>query len=181
MADVDVVAHPKAAAEHIGLAPQDLGIYPTLTTHENLYSFALLAGMGRRAACARVVEVAELLGLTDQLSKRAERLSGGQKRRLHTGMAVLGRPRLLFLDEPTVGADVQSRTGIMQIVKAMAAGGAAVVYTTHYLTELEQLDADIGVLDGGVIVARESCRRLIQLWGKADVKLRFSGPAGTAA
>jgi len=133
---VDALAHPKRAAGSLGLAPQELGIYPTLTARENLYDFARLAGMSSRAARTRTAEVAELLGLTEQLGLRGDQLSGGQKRRLHTAMAILHRPRLLLLDEPTVGADVTSRAGILEIVRATAAAGTAVLYTTHYLTEL---------------------------------------------
>jgi len=173
---IDAQAHPKAAARHIGLAPQDLGIYPTLTVAQNLWCFARLAGLRTRPARARAVEVAELLGLSPELGRRAEELSGGQKRRLHTAVAVLHRPALLFLDEPTVGADVQSRTGILQIVKALAAEGTAVVYTTHYLSELEQLEAEIAVLDEGVIAVRGASHEIVQRWGQAAVRLRFAGP-----
>ena len=167
VAGIDALAHPKRAARCLGLAPQELGIYPTLTVRENLYDFARLAGLDGRAARARTLEAAELLGLTDQLGLRGDQLSGGQKRRLHTAMAILHRPQLLLLDEPTVGADVTSRAGILEIVRAMATEGTAVLYTTHYLTELEQLDAEIAVLDGGVIAVH----------GRASVALRFTGPA----
>jgi len=174
VAGIDALAHPRQVARHLGLAPQELGIYPTLTVRENLYGFARLAGIAGRAAHARTLEVAELLGLTEQLGRRADQLSGGQKRRLHTGMAVLHRPSLLFLDEPTVGADIQSRAGILQIVTTMAAEGTAVVYTTHYLPELEQLDAEIAVLNDGVIAVRGPCREVVDGWGRASVRLRFA-------
>ncbi len=174
---VDALAHPRRVADSIGLAPQELGIYPTLTVRENLYDFARLAGMAGRAARARTGEVAELLGLTGQLGQRGDQLSGGQKRRLHTALAILHRPRLLLLDEPTVGADVASRAGILEIVRAMAAAGTAVLYTTHYLTELEQLDAEIAVLDAGVIAVRGSCAAVVERWARASVTLRFAGPA----
>ncbi len=174
---VDALDHPKRVAGSLGLAPQELGIYPTLTARENLYDFARLAGMSRWAARTRTADVADLLDLTEQLGLRGDQLSGGQKRRLHTAMAILHRPRLLLLDEPTVGADVTSRAGILEIVRAMAAADTAVLYTTHYLTELEQLDAEIAVLDGGVVAVRGSCREVILRWGTASVALRFSGPA----
>jgi ABC-2 type transport system ATP-binding protein len=174
---VDALAHPRRAAESIGLAPQELGIYPTLTVRENLYDFARLAGIAPRPARLRTGEVAELLGLTDQLGLRADQLSGGQKRRLHTALAILHRPRLLLLDEPTVGADVASRAGILEIVRGMAAAGTAVLYTTHYLTELEQMDAEIAVLDAGVVAVRGACREVVERWARASVALRFGGPA----
>lgn len=171
VAGVDAVAHRGAAARHIGIAPQELGIYPTLTARANLRTFAELAGLRPRAARARADEVAERLGLTGCLDQRADTLSGGQQRRLHTGMAVLHRPDLLFLDEPTVGADVQSRAGILDLVRDLAAAGTAVVYTTHYLTELEQLEADIAVLDAGRIVAAAPVRELVERWGTASVQV----------
>ncbi len=177
VAGVDALAHPRLAAGCLGLAPQELGIYPTLTAWDNLYDFARLAGLRSRAARDRTLEVVELLGLTGQLRLRGDQLSGGQKRRLHTAMAILNRPRLLLLDEPTVGADVASRAGILEIVRAMAAEGTAVLYTTHYLTELEQLDAEIAVLDAGVIAVRDCCRGVIRRWGRASVALRFAGAA----
>jgi ABC-2 type transport system ATP-binding protein len=166
-----------SAAGSLGLAPQRLGVYPTLTVGENLTCFARLLGMPRRQVRPRAEEVAGLVGLHDQWGQRTEELSGGQQRRLHTGMAVLHHPRLLFLDEPTVGADVQSRAMILQIVRDLAAQGTAVVYTTHYLTELEQLDAGIAVLDGGVIVERGRVDEVVGRWGRASVRLRFDGRA----
>ena len=171
VAGIDAVTHRAAAARHLGLAPQELGLYPTLTARANLRTFAELAGLRPRAARARADEVAALLGLADCLSQRADTLSGGQKRRLHTGMAVLHRPDLLFLDEPTVGADVQSRAAILDVVRAMAAAGTAVVYTTHYLPELEQLEADVAVLDGGRIVASGPVGEVVERWGTETVRV----------
>lgn len=171
VAGVDALAHRAAASRHIGLAPQELGIYPTLTARANLRTFAELAGLRPRVARARADEVAELLGLTSCLAQRADTLSGGQKRRLHTGLAVLHRPDLLFLDEPTVGADVQSRAGILDLVRDMAAAGTAVVYTTHYLTELEQLQADVAVLDRGRIAAAGPVGEVVERWGTETVRV----------
>jgi ABC-2 type transport system ATP-binding protein len=161
----------------LGLAPQQLGVYPTLTVGENLGCFARLLGVPARQVQAGCREVAELVGLATHWGRRAAELSGGQQRRLHTGTAVLHRPQLLFLDEPTVGADVQSRAGILQLVRDLAGHGSAVVYTTHYLTELEQLDTRIAVLDGGAIVERASPAEVVARWGQASVRLRFDGPA----
>ncbi|MGW3044493.1 ABC transporter ATP-binding protein [Kitasatospora sp. NPDC001159] len=173
----DVHRHPAKAQGRLGIAPQDLGIYPTLSVADNLKLFASLAGLGKRDAKARVEEVARLLDLTDLLPRKAEVLSGGQKRRLHTGMAITHRPDVLFLDEPTVGADVQSRTGILDVVRDLAANGSAVVYTTHYMPELEQLGADIAVLHGGRIVARGSIEEIVRDHGTSSVVLQFDGTA----
>ncbi|MEU5940799.1 ABC transporter ATP-binding protein [Micromonospora sp. NPDC047548] len=176
VADIDALRDRRGAARHIGLAPQELGIYPTVTVLDNLEFFARLAGLSGGAVRRRSLEVAAALGLGESLKKKAGELSGGQKRRLHTGLAVLHKPDLMFLDEPTVGADVQSRTGILDIVRSLAAEGAAVVYTTHYLTELEQLDADIAVLYEGRVAVHGSLAEVVGRYATASVALRFDGP-----
>jgi len=156
VAGIDALASRARAARHVGLAPQALGIYPTMSARANLQTFAELAGLRPREARARVAEVAELLDLTDRLDEKAE---------------------LLFLDEPTVGADVSSRAGILDVVTTMAHAGTAVVYTTHYLTELQQLGADIAVLDGGRVVATGPVRDIVEEWGTTSVRLTFTGAA----
>ena len=171
----DATRHRAQTARLIGLAPQDLGIYPTLTVRQNLMFFARLAGLGPSAARRQVNSTAEALGLADRLNHRADTLSGGQKRRLHTAMAVLHRPKLVFLDEPTVGADVASRAGILDVVRQLAAEGTAVVYTTHYLTELEHLGATIAVLHAGRIAVRAPLAEVIARFSAAGVALRFTG------
>ncbi|KAB8196065.1 ATP-binding cassette domain-containing protein [Nonomuraea phyllanthi] len=177
VAGIDVARHTGRAQARMGIAPQALGVYPTLSVAENIALFARLAGMKPAEVRARVTEVARLMGLDDRLGVKAEVLSGGQKRRLHTGMAIVHRPDVLFLDEPTVGADVQSRSGILDVVRDLAASGSAIVYTTHYMTELEQLDADIAVLHDGRIVESGSIDELVQRHATASVRLRFEGDA----
>jgi ABC-2 type transport system ATP-binding protein len=181
VAGIDMVRDRRRAARHVGLAPQTLGLYPTLTVAENLRVFGRLAGLRGAAARQRAGEVAERLGLSDRLGDRAATLSGGQQRRLHTGMAVLHRPDVMFLDEPTVGADVQSRAGILDVVRSMAADGATIVYTTHYLTELEQLGADIAILHNGRIAVRGGLDGILAEYARATVALRFHGPAPAVA
>jgi ABC-2 type transport system ATP-binding protein len=177
VAGIDALTDRRQAAQHIGLAPQELGIYPTLTVADNLAFFARLAGMSRSDTARRVSQVAEAVGLAESMRKKAGELSGGQKRRLHTGMALLHKPALLFLDEPTVGADVQSRASILEVVRSLAADGVAVVYTSHYLTELEQLNADIAVLHEGRVVVRGSLDEVLGQYAVANVVLHFSGTA----
>lgn len=174
---VDALASPQAARALLGLAPQDLGVYPTLTARQNLELFASVAGLRGRARRARIVEVAEALDLADLLERRAGVLSGGQQRRLHTAMAMVHRPRLLFLDEPTVGADVDSRRRILDQVRALADDGCAIVYATHYLPEVEELDATVAVLADGRIRHTAPVDRLIADHGVTGVRLSFRGPA----
>ncbi|MBT8228259.1 MAG: ABC transporter ATP-binding protein [Dactylosporangium sp.] len=175
VAGLDALRQPRRAARHIGLAPQELGLYPMLTVAQNLAFFARLAGLRGGGRRRRVAEIAAALDLADQLGRCAGELSGGQQRRLHTAMAVLHRTDVLFLDEPTVGADVRSRAGILDVVRAMAAEGTAIVYTTHNLMELEQLGADIAVLHAGRIAVEGHLDDVVNRYATASVGLRFDG------
>ncbi len=161
------------AARLIGYAPQELGIYPDLSVAQNLAAFGELHGLGRREAASRADEVMELLGLSEKRGQRASHLSGGQQRRLHAGMAIMHRPRLVFMDEPTVGADVEARSQILRTVRQLADEGAAVVYTSHYLAEFEELGSDIAILNEGRVVARGTLEEIIAGHGRAEVTLEF--------
>ena len=174
---VDALAEPERARALLGLAPQTLGVYPTLRVRENLALFGRVAGLRGGDLRQRVAEVAEALALTELLDARAGLLSGGQQRRLHTAMAMVHRPRLLFLDEPTVGADIESRRQILDLVRELAAEGAAVCYATHYLPEVEDLDATVAVLEEGRILAVDSVAALVDRHGRSGVRLAFRGPA----
>ena len=161
------------AARLIGYVPQELGIYPDLSVAQNLAAFGELHGLGRREAASRADEVMELLGLSEKRGQRASHLSGGQQRRLHAGMAIMHRPRLVFMDEPTVGADVEARSQILRAVRQLADEGAAVVYTSHYLAEFEELGSDIAILNEGRVVARGTLEEIIAGHGRAEVTLEF--------
>lgn len=165
-----------AASQSIGYAPQELGIYPDLSVAQNLAAFGELHGLGRRESASRADEVMELLGLTEKRGQRASHLSGGQQRRLHAGMAIMHRPRLVFMDEPTVGADVEARSQILRTVRRLADEGAAVVYTSHYLAEFEELGSDIAILNEGRIVASGTLEEIISSHGRAEVTLEFDRP-----
>ena len=165
-----------AASQSIGYAPQELGIYPDLSVAQNLAAFGKLHGLGRREAASRAGEVMDLLGLSEKSGQRASHLSGGQQRRLHAGMAIMHRPRLVFMDEPTVGADVEARSQILRAVRRLADEGAAVVYTSHYLAEFEELGSDIAILNEGRIVASGTLEDIIAGHGCAEVTLEFDRP-----
>jgi ABC-2 type transport system ATP-binding protein len=174
---IDALAHPDKARALLGLAPQDLGIYPVLSVERNLTFFAELSGLTGKRLRAQVKDVAEALDLANLLGQKAATLSGGQKRRLHTAMALVNEPKVLFLDEPTVGADVQTRNQILEVVRRRAEAGCAVVYTSHYLTEIEDLAATVAVLEGGKIVARGPLAGLIAEHGSPALRLTFEGSA----
>jgi len=170
---LDASANRAAVSRRLGLAPQDLGIYPTLTVARNLRLFGELAGLRGRRLTRRVDATAQALSLTTLLDRPAGHLSGGQKRRLHTAMALVHEPDLVFLDEPTVGADVRTRSEIVAAVAALAERGAAVVYATHYLAEVEDLGARVAVLEGGRIVADAPVAELVAEHGRTEAVLSF--------
>jgi ABC-2 type transport system ATP-binding protein len=152
----------------IGLVPQDLAIYPDLTGRENLVFFGRLYGLGGDDLNSRVDDVLDVIGLTDRAGDRAKEYSGGMQRRLNIGIGLLHRPRLLILDEPTVGVDPQSRNAILESVERLAAEGMAVLYTTHYMEEAERLCDRVGIIDEGRIQAEGTRRELVSLVGGQD-------------
>ena len=174
---IDAMANPDQAATLIGVAPQDTGIYPVLTVRQNLEFFCDLAAVPRNERTQRAESVADRLGLTELLDRKGNQLSGGEARRLHTACALVHRPQLLMLDEPTVGADVATRQQLIEAVRAMAADGAAVVYTTHYLPEVEALDADIVIIDDGQILARGTRAKLISDHHLGGLRFTVNGQA----
>ena len=123
VAGIDALRRSREVRRLLGLAPQDTGIYPVVSVRNNLTLFGELSGLTRRDARRRADEVAEALAITDLLDKQAGRLSGGQKRRVHTAIAFMHRPRLLLLDEATTGADVETRAHILELVRRLAARG----------------------------------------------------------
>jgi ABC-2 type transport system ATP-binding protein len=155
----------------IGIGTQDLSIYPELSARENLRFFGKLYDMDRRALEARVDELLAAVGLSDRGNDRAGTFSGGMKRRLNLAAAVVHRPRLLFLDEPTTGVDPQSRNHIFEQVKALNAAGVTVLYTSHYMEEVEKLCKRIAVLDNGKVLACDTLPRLLKM---LDATIRFS-------
>jgi ABC-2 type transport system ATP-binding protein len=158
---IDALAEPRRARRRIGVSPQELALYVPATARENLELFAGLAGLRNRAVRREVGAILEELELGVVADKQIRRLSGGQQRRVQAGCALLGEPQLLLLDEPTVGADPKTRQMVLAAVRRRADAGAAVLYTTHYLPELVDLDATIAVARAGQIVARGNQEQLL--------------------
>ncbi|GAB4247752.1 MAG: ABC transporter ATP-binding protein [Thermoleophilia bacterium] len=170
---------PKRA---LGLVPQDLAIYPDLTGRENLVFFGRLYGIPGGELSARVDEVLRIVGLIERADDRTEEYSGGMKRRLNIGIGLLHHPKLLILDEPTVGVDPQSRHSILESVERLSVEGMAVLYTTHYMEEAERLCDRVGIIDQGRIVAEGTRRELVELVGEHDrVRLLAAGDLQKAA
>ena len=174
---IDVSVDPRGVQARLGIAPQETGVYPTLSCRDNLRLFTGLAGMGRNATRTAIDELAELLGLTELLDRRAKQLSGGERRRLHTAIALVGRPSLVLLDEPTVGADVQTRSQLLGVVRGLARNGTAVVYSPHSFPEVVELDASIAILERGHVLARGSINEVVARYSIGTVELVFAGSA----
>ena len=162
--------------EHIGLVPQDLAIYPDLTAEENLSFFGRLYGLGGVDLSTRVADVLDIVGLADRKDDYTKEYSGGMKRRLNIGIGLLHRPRLLVLDEPTVGVDPQSRNAILESVESLSSEGMAVLYTTHYMEEAERLCDRVAIIDEGTVRAEGTRRELVSLVGEKDrISIEGSG------
>ncbi len=170
------------AKSAIGYVPQDLAIYPDLSGRENLRFFGRLYGLAGEELTARVQGVLQIVGLADRAGDPAKEYSGGMKRRLNIGIGLLHRPRLLILDEPTVGVDPQSRNAILESVDRLSGEGMAVLYTTHYMEEAERLCDRVGIIDLGELKAEGTRRELVSLVGQRDqVALALSGAVEPAA
>jgi linearmycin/streptolysin S transport system ATP-binding protein len=164
------------AKSSIGYVPQDIAIYPDLSALENLRFFGRLYGLRSRELESRVGEVLEVTGLTDRSRDRTEKFSGGMKRRLNIGIALLHRPRLLVLDEPTVGVDPQSRNAILSSIEQLSGAGMAVLYTTHCMEEAERLCDRVAIIDEGRIKAEGTRSELVAMVGERDrVNLSATG------
>jgi ABC-2 type transport system ATP-binding protein len=170
------------AKQAIGYVPQDLAIYPDLSGRENLMFFARLYGMPTAQARRRTAAMLELTGLSDRAGDQTKQYSGGMKRRLNIGIGLLHEPKLLILDEPTVGVDPQSRNAILESVEALSAAGTAVLYTTHYMEEAERLADRIGIIDHGQLIAEGTRQELVGMVGEGDqVRLSAAGDLTKAA
>ncbi len=166
----------------IGYVPQELAIYPDLTARENLRFFAQLYGLAAADARARVDDVLGVIGLVERADHQAKTYSGGMQRRLNIGIGLLHRPRLLVLDEPTVGVDPQSRNAILESVERLSDAGMAVLYTTHYMEEAERLCDRIGIIDRGALQAEGTRAELVALVGEHDrVVIEATGDLEPAA
>jgi ABC-2 type transport system ATP-binding protein len=162
-------SNPQEAKSLMGVTPQDLAIYEELTGRENLEFWGRIAGLSSATARTRAGELLEALSLADRAKDAVKTYSGGMKRRINLGCSLMHRPKLLLLDEPTVGIDPQARAKILEFVVALRAAGAAVLYTTHYLEEAETLCQRIGIMDHGRVLAEGSLSQLQQRLGEGLV------------
>ena len=158
-------ADPQKAKRIMGVVPQELAIYEELTGRENLEFWGRMAGLSSRDAKSRTTELLEALTLTERAKEAVKNYSGGMKRRINLGCALLHRPKLLLLDEPTVGIDPQARLNILEFIRNLRATGTAILYTTHYLEEAESLCQRIGIIDHGRLLAEGTFSELQERLG----------------
>ncbi len=158
---VDLMREPHKVRRQIGLVPQEVALYPMLSARENLRYFGRLFGMGGKDLKLRVEACLELVGLQDHGDRRVETFSGGMKRRANLAAGIVHRPRLLFLDEPMVGIDPQSRHTILENLSRLRTQGMTLIYTTHYMEEAQQLCSRLAIMDGGRVITEGSPEELI--------------------
>lgn len=170
----DVVKDGINARRSMGVVPQEIALYDDLSAEENLSYWGGAQGLRGAVLRDRIREVLELTGLLDRSKEPVKRYSGGMKRRLNFACGIVHRPRVLLLDEPTVGVDPQSRVRLLDLVREQARGGACVLYTTHYMEEAEALCDRLAIVDHGRICAQGTLGELRALLGERDV-LRLSG------
>ncbi len=151
----------------IGVCPQELALYPELSANDNLVFFGRMAGLNGSEAKDVAHENLEIVGLLDRRGDKVDKFSGGMKRRINIAIALMSRPQLLFLDEPTVGIDPQSRAHIFDTVESLRDDGMTVLYTTHYMEEADRLCNRIGIMDHG---------RLIELGSPLELKAKIGDP-----
>ena len=168
-----VVSDAQAVKEVIGVVPQDIALYPDMSARENLVFWGKMYGLSGATLQTRVDEVLELITLVDRQKDRVEKYSGGMKRRVNIGVALLHKPRVLYLDEPTVGIDPQSRRSILDGILALRDQGMTILYTTHYMAEAQELSDRIGIVDNGKMIAVGTNDELVKIVGEgAHVELR---------
>ena len=169
-----VTSDTSPAKRRIGYVPQELALYEELSAADNLRLFGSMYGLRGAALRGRIDEALRLTGLSDRATEPVSRYSGGMKRRLNIGAAVLHEPELLVFDEPTVGVDPQSRNAIFETLKSLQAAGKTIVYTTHYMEEVERLCDRVAIMDHGAIVANDTLdglRRLLPASDEVGVEL----------
>ena len=181
--DALVMAHsistePRLVKASIGVVPQEVALYSDLSARENLLFWGKMQGLRGTPLARRVDEVLEVIGLADRQKDRVSTYSGGMKRRVNIAVALLHKPALVIMDEPTVGIDPQSRRSILDNVKQLRDQGMTVLYTTHYMEEAQELSDHVGIMDHGKLVAVGTKQELVTSVGELDrIQLRLTGPS----
>ena len=177
--DLNYSNHASKIKKIIGVVPQEYALYPTLTARENLHYFGSMYGLKGNHLKDKVIETLDLLGLLKFADKRIDTFSGGMKRRVNLIAGILHNPKVLFLDEPTVGVDVHSKNAIIDYLKVLNQNGTTIIYTSHHLAEAEDFCTNIAILDQGQIYAKGTPKALIDATENArnleDVFISLTG------
>jgi len=163
-----VTKEAQAVKRAIGVVPQDIALYGDLSARENLSFWGKMYGLRGNALAKRVDEVLEIIRLTDRQKDRVDKFSGGMKRRVNIGVALMHKPAVIIMDEPTVGIDPQSRRHILDNIKELNSQGMTVLYTTHYMEEAQELSDHIAIMDQGEIIACGTHSELVKMVGELD-------------
>jgi len=158
----------EAVRRLIGVCPQELAFYPDISAMDNLVFFGRMVGLDSREARAQAIANLELMGLVERAKGKVDKFSGGMKRRINLAIALMGHPELLFLDEPTVGIDPQSRNNIYDTIVGLKNKGMTILYTTHYMEEANRLCDRVAIMDGGQIIAMDTPHNLKAQIGPPD-------------
>jgi len=178
---VSLASDPRSAKAKLGLVPQDLALYEELSATQNMRYFAALYGIRGALAAERIAWALSVVGLGDRAKDIVKTYSGGMQRRLNIAAGLVHKPELLILDEPTVGVDPQSRNHIFETVKKLREGGITVIYTSHYMEEVEALCDRVAIMDGGAIVALGTIAELVAKYAGKGVELEVTGDVEQAA
>jgi ABC-2 type transport system ATP-binding protein len=163
-----ITKEPMQVRQLIGVVPQDLALYEDLTARENLVFWGQMYGLSGKSLNSRVNEILVQIDLADRGKHRVKTFSGGMKRRVNIGVGLLHKPKLLFMDEPTVGIDPQSRRAILDSVKALNKDGMTILYTTHYMEEAQELSDRVGIIDHGEMIAIGTQKELTRQVGEME-------------
>ncbi|MEO6776684.1 MAG: ABC transporter ATP-binding protein [Kofleriaceae bacterium] len=178
---VELAKQPRIAKAKLGLVPQDLALYEDLSALQNLTFFAALYGIHGKRAAEHVAWALGVVGLADRAKDTVKTYSGGMQRRLNIAAGLVHKPEMLILDEPTVGVDPQSRNHIFETVRTLNATGITVIYTSHYMEEVEALCDRVAIMDGGAIVALGTVAELVAKYAGKGVTLEVTGDRERAA
>lgn len=174
----DINKNNKSVNKLFGFVPQDFSFYQELSPVENLDFFGAWAGLNKKAIKSRTDELLEILGLTDVRDKQVEKFSGGMKRRVNLAIGVIHNPEVLFLDEPTVGVDVQTGHAIVNYLMELNKNGTTLIYTSHQLSEAEGLCEEVALIDDGKIIAQDSLDQLLKDHKKDSLEALFLNLTG---
>lgn len=171
---------PMKVKQSIGVVPQEIALYDNISAQENLIFWGRMYGLGGSKLQERVQATLKIAGLEDRAGDKVQTFSGGMKRRLNIAVGLLHEPKVLYMDEPTVGIDPQSRRRILDTVKELNAQGLTVLYTTHYMEEAEELSSRIGIIDHGQLIALGTQNELTQTVGRFDtITVQMEGEMGS--